>query len=117
MSPIVNPSQSAEDALSGDGTCGNGMPLGGYQDRCGYGPRLPLLVISPFSRVNTVDSSITDQTSVLRFIEDNWISSQRIADASYDRYAGSLNGMLNLRAKPAAKPLFLNPNTGEPKQR
>ncbi len=113
MSPILNPSQSSLDALSGDGSCGNGSPLGGYQDRCGYGPRLPLLVMSPYSRVNTVDSSLTDQTSILRFIEDNWVGGRRIGDASYDAYAGSLDGMLDLSGRPSAKRLFLNPNTGE----
>jgi phospholipase C len=42
------------------------------QGRCGYGPRLPLLVISPFARKNHVDRGLTDQSSILRFIEDNW---------------------------------------------
>jgi len=46
--------------------------LGGYQTRCGYGPRQPLLVISPFAKRNFVDHTVTDQSSVLRFIEDNW---------------------------------------------
>jgi phospholipase C len=23
-----------------------------YKDRCGYGPRLPLIIISPYSKVN-----------------------------------------------------------------
>lgn len=45
---------------------------GGYQDRCGYGPRQPLLVISPYAKVNFVDHTITDQSSILRFVEDNW---------------------------------------------
>ncbi len=45
---------------------------GAYQDRCGYGPRLPFLVISPYAKQNNVDHTLTDQTSVLRFIEDNW---------------------------------------------
>ena len=40
--------------------------------RCGYGPRMPFLVISPFARQNYVDHTVTDQTSVLRFIEDNF---------------------------------------------
>ena len=44
MPPIVNPSTSTEDALTGTGQCGNGTPAGGFQDRCGYGQRLPLLV-------------------------------------------------------------------------
>jgi phospholipase C len=50
MSPIVNGSQTTADALSGPGTCGTNPPAGGYQGRCGYGPRLPLLVVSPFAR-------------------------------------------------------------------
>ena len=29
--------------------------------RCGYGPRLPLLVVSPWARRNFVDHSVTDQ--------------------------------------------------------
>jgi phospholipase C len=31
--------------------------------------RTPLLVSAPYSRVNHVDHTVTDQTSVLRFIE------------------------------------------------
>src|SRR3977135_916387 len=46
--------------------------------RCGYGPRLPLLVVSRFAKRNYVDHTLTDQTSVLRFIEDNWLAGQRI---------------------------------------
>jgi phospholipase C len=49
-----------------------------YQDRCGYGSRLILLAISPFSKANHIDHRITDQTSILRFIEDNWLDEQRI---------------------------------------
>ncbi len=39
------------------GTCGTNPAriAGGYQDRCGYGPRLPLLVISPYAKRNFVD--------------------------------------------------------------
>ena len=73
MPPIVNQSNDpAEDALTGPGHCGTGAAAGAYQDRCGYGPRLPLLVISPYARSNYVDHTLTDQTSILRFIEDNW---------------------------------------------
>ena len=49
-----------------------------FQDRCGYGPRQPLLVLSPYSKTNYVDHTVTDQTSVIRFIEDNWLNSSRI---------------------------------------
>jgi phospholipase C len=112
MPPIVNPSTSTEDALTGTGQCGNGTPLGGFQDRCGYGQRLPMLVISPFARENSVDNAITDTTSVLRFIEDNW-SLPRIGGGSFDALAGSINGMLDFTHRHSAR-LILNPSTGEP---
>jgi len=112
MAPIVNPSASTEDALSGTGVCGHGSPLGGYQDRCGYGPRLPLLVISPFARANTVDRTLTDQTSILRFIEDNW-SLGRIGGGSFDAYAGGLGGMFDFGRRDGGT-LFLDPATGKP---
>ncbi|MGI9048703.1 MAG: phospholipase C [Rubrobacteraceae bacterium] len=112
MSPILNDSQSSQDALTGAGTCGSKAPMGGYQDRCGHGPRLPLLVISPYSKVNAVDHSITDQTSVLRFIEDNW-GTGRIGDSSYDELAGSMGGLFDF-SHPKARKLFLNPQSGQP---
>ena len=97
----------------GTGVCGHGTPLGGIQDRCGYGPRLPLLVISPYAKKNFVDNTVTDQSSILRFIEDNWLGGQRIGGGSLDALAGSLGGMLSFR-HPDFRPLILNPATGEP---
>ncbi|KDN79395.1 phospholipase C [Streptomyces olindensis] len=67
---------------------------GGYQDRCGPGTRQPLLVISPYSKVNKVDHTPTDQASITRFIEDNWHTG-RIGDASFDATAGPLAGMFD----------------------
>jgi hypothetical protein len=58
-----------------------------YLDRCGYGTRLPLLVISPFAKQNFVDSFVTDVTSILRFIDDNW-SLGRIEDQFVRRHCG-----------------------------
>jgi phospholipase C len=55
---------------------------------------LPLLVISPWAKVNFVNHQTTDQTSVLRFIEDNW-SLGRIGDQSFDEKAGSLQNMFD----------------------
>jgi phospholipase C len=114
MSPIVNNSQSSQDALTGDGLCGARTPLAGYQNRCGYGPRQPLLVLSPYSKVNAVDHTITDQTSILKFVEDNWLGGQRIGDGSFDALAGSLGGMLDFK-NPHPKPLILDPITGQPR--
>jgi phospholipase C len=113
MSPIVNQSQDATyDALTDPGKCGTSTPLGGFQDRCGYGPRQPLLVISPFAKQNSVDHTITDQTSILRFIEDNWHTG-RIGGSSFDVKAGTLKNMLKFGGK-KAPPLFLNPRSGQP---
>lgn len=76
MPPIINPSHDpANDALLGSGPngglCGALIP-GAYQDRCGFGERLPFLVISPWARRNFVDHSLSDITSIMRFIENNW---------------------------------------------
>ena len=59
MPPIVNQSHdSAQDALLGStGLCGT-LQTGAYNDRCGYGPRLPFIAISPFSKSNYVDHGL-----------------------------------------------------------
>ena len=41
--------------------------------RCGYSQRLPLLVISPWTRANHVSGKLTNTSSITRFIEDNWL--------------------------------------------
>ena len=111
--PLVNTSQTAADALTGPGRCGGAaMPLAGYQGRCGYGPRLPFIVISPWSRVNHVDHTRTDQTSVIRFIEDNW-QLGRIGDGSFDVLSGPLTGMFDLSRRRDSR-LILDPETGLP---
>ncbi|MFY4718285.1 phospholipase C [Streptomyces sp. LaBMicrA B280] len=79
---------------------------GGYADRCGPGTRQPLLVISPYSKVNKVDHTLTDQASITRFIEDNWRTG-RVGDASFDAKAGSLGGMFDFR-HPNDKRVLLN---------
>jgi len=115
LAPVVNQSNdSAYDALTGPGTCGSAKD-GAYLDRCGYGPRLPLMVVSPWAKVNYVDHSVTDQSSILRFIEDNWHLG-RIGDQSFDAKAGSLDGMFNFAGRRHAHRLFLDPSTGEPVQ-
>ena len=109
MAPVVMQSTTADDALTGVGACGSGSAAV-YQARCGYGPRLPLVAISPFAKVNYVDHALTDQSSILRFIEDNW-SLGRIGDSSMDAVSGSLLGMFDFKT-PAAKAVFLDPSTG-----
>ena len=112
LAPIVSPSgDSANDALAGTtGLCGTAAGTA-YQDRCGYGPRLPMVLISPFAKPNFVDHTVNDQSSVLRFIEDNW-QLGRIGDQSLDVLAGSMLNLFNFTGTPAA-PLFLDPATGQ----
>jgi len=121
MPPIVNPSAVAtgpvndSDQLNGPGVCGHGTPQAGIEGRCGYGPRQPLLVISPFARRNFVDHTLSDQSSVLRFIEDNWGTGQ-IGGGSFDQIAGSLLNMFNFDDLDGDRDrrLLLDPATGEP---
>ncbi|MFF9111358.1 phospholipase C [Streptomyces sp. NPDC014805] len=80
-------------------------PAHGYQDRCGPGARQPLLVVSPYSRVNHIDHTYTTQSSILRFIEDNWRTG-RIGDASFDAGAGTLLHAFDFR-RPQAPRLLL----------
>jgi phospholipase C len=123
MSPIVNQSTGPADALTGPDACGtatNSLPgiasgnphaLG----RCGYGPRQPLLVISPWARQNYVDHTVTDQTSVIRFIEDNWLGGQRLPAGSFDGIASSISQLFDFtRQRTDHGRLLLDPNTGEP---
>jgi phospholipase C len=57
---------------AGSGNALTGGPLGGFQDRCGPGPRTPLMVVSPWAKQNYIDHTFTDLTSILKFIEENW---------------------------------------------
>ena len=111
MPPIVSQSDNPQtDRLLGEGLCGKPAPEE-YKNRCGYGPRLPFLVISPYAKINYVDHSIIDQSSILRFIEDNW-NLGRIGDQSFDAKAGSILGMFDFTSKERAQTLFLDPNMG-----
>ncbi|MDT4977017.1 MAG: phospholipase, partial [Pseudonocardiales bacterium] len=111
VQPLTSSHDAARDVLSGPGRCGQGTALGGYLDRCGPGPRQPLLVISPYAKRNTVDHTLTTQVSVTRFIEDNWLHSQRLGGGSFDATAGSLSGLFDF-ANPDIRPLILDPSTG-----
>jgi phospholipase C len=122
MGPIVNQSTGPADALTGPGACGTALTsLPGVNTttnphalgRCGYGPRLPILVISPWARQNFVDHTVTDQSSIIHFIEDNWLGGQRIGQGSFDGVANSIAQMFNFTKIRTNGTLFLNPNTGE----
>jgi phospholipase C len=114
MPGTVGSSKDLEfDRLSGIGQCGNATTTTGpFQDRCGYGPRLPFLVVSPWAKINFVDHTLIDQTSIIRFIEDNW-SLSRIGNNSYDSKAGSVLNMFDFDSgHKRAINLLLHPSTG-----
>jgi hypothetical protein len=87
-SGVTNPSLSPADNLTNtatgkitdlnrtSGQCGSSpqtaTPLASEQGRCGFGPRIPMMAISPCASANTVDHDLTDQASILNFIEYNW---------------------------------------------
>ncbi len=110
LAPVVSPSNVSDDNLAGPGNCGNGGN-NSAQGRCGYGPRIPMVVISPYAKVNYVDHSVTDQSSILRFIEDNW-NLGRIGSGSMDAVAGTITDMFNFGGGAAAPAVYLDPTTG-----
>jgi phospholipase C len=134
-SGVTNPSTSVAENLTAttahgtatSGHCGPDpapaaqTPLGGEQGRCGFGPRLPMLVISPYAAHNAVDHNLSDQASVVNFVEYNWglpgISGS--ADqvlSNRDEAAGipfDLAGMFSFDGHRNHR-LILDPNTGQP---
>jgi phospholipase C len=113
--PVVQPSNTALDFH-----CGNGNPApGDSYARCGLGQRQPLLVISPWAKTNYVDHAVTEQASILAFIEKNWDLgyidgpiAPPAGTGSVDRYAGSIEGMFDFDRRPNMRPLILDPIKG-----
>jgi phospholipase C len=120
---VVNGSATVHDAFSSAGACGDaGGALPGVnpstlhaQGRCGYGPRLPLLVISPWAKPNYVSHTVADQSSVLRFIEDTFLNGQRIGQGSFDAIAGSIDEMFDFSGTTPknGRVVLLNGTTGQ----
>jgi phospholipase C len=131
-SGVTNPSLSPADNLTNtsftvsstgtSGQCGpspqTAAPLAGQQGRCGFGPRQPLLVISPFARTNHVDHALSDQASVINLVEYNW-QLPSIAGSADQVLAGNssqpfdLAGLFNFGGDRSHR-LFLDPSTGQP---
>ena len=90
------------------------VTVGTTSGRCGSSQRLPMIVISPWTQINDVSNDLTDTTSVVKFIENNWLRGERIP-GSFDATSGSLDapgGLLDFNVKPHVTPLILNPTTG-----
>ena len=113
---VQNPSSTVADYL-----CGSGTPLAGQQGRCGFGPRQPLLVISPFAKANAVDHNLSNLASIPNFVEYNWglpsISGsadqiQSTIDAS-EGVPFDLAGLFDFKGSRDRR-LLLDPVTGQP---
>ena len=124
-SALVNGSATTADKINGAGVCisksAAAAALPGVtgtapaQGRCGYGTRMPLMVISPWAKKNVIDDTLTDQSSITRFIEDTFLSSKRIGGGSFDSIAGPLTNMFdfsNGASAPNPNVVQLNPTTG-----
>ncbi|QDZ16026.1 phospholipase C [Humibacter ginsenosidimutans] len=100
----------SKDAANDSTVCttAKASAAGGYADRCGPSQRLPFLVISPFSKQNYVDHTAIEQTSITKFIEDNW-STGRLGDSSFDQRAGSITSMFDF-AHPQQRAVLLGSN-------
>lgn len=113
-SDIPDGSSPTYDHLVAAGNCGTPV-AGATLGRCGHGPRLPLLVISPFANSNFVDHTLTNQASIINFIEQNWnlgyidgpTPVSPIQNGSFDRISGTLANMFNFNASPNLAPLLL----------
>lgn len=71
----ANPDLFASTALIITFDEGGGYYDSGYiqpLDFFGDGPRIPLIVVSPFSRGGHISHTYTDHVSILKFIERNW---------------------------------------------
>ena len=120
FSAPTNPSyDKVADQLDGPGKCGFGTPLPGINGkpvngRCGLGPRLPFLVISPWAKSNYVSHAQIDQASVIRFVEDNWLGGERLGEGSFDATSGSIMDIFDFTSTGGETPAVrLDPVTGE----
>jgi phospholipase C len=121
QAPTITTSSSDAtwDAYTSAGQCGattvaRGLSAAGasVNGRCGPGSRTPFMVISPYARQNYIDSNLITQSSIVRFIEDNWLGGKRLGNGSHDATAGDIRSLFDFTATPRTSPLLLNTTTG-----
>ncbi len=83
-----------------------------FEMRCGFGERVPFLIVSPYVKADSVFHTDIDQTSILSFIEYNW-ELGRLGNGSFDATAGSLTNMFDFGQR-REDTLLLNHVTGNP---
>jgi phospholipase C len=116
---IRNPSHSPADVAVC--TAASGTPLANEQGRCGLGPRLPMIVVSPWAKTNDVDHDVSDQSSIIEFVEYNWHlhgipgsfdQALKSIDAS-EHVPFDLAGMFDFKHGSSAPTFPLDPATGQ----
>jgi phospholipase C len=123
MSPIIMHSQQSTDALTGPSQCGSTTTGLQGQGRCGFGPRQPFMIVSPWAKTNFVDNTLTDLSSIIAFVEDNWglgrIGGTQTSGGSFvgstDQFAGSLLNMFDFtqnHGQMRRHKTFLDPTSG-----
>lgn len=114
VGPTLFPSHTAADRLTGSGACQftNAASVVEHPGRCGVGPRSPFLLISPYAKSNYVDNTLTEQSSILRFVEQNW-SLGSIGAGSEDVDSGTVDNMFEFGNARRAPKVILNETTGE----
>jgi phospholipase C len=118
-SPTTSSFDPTEDQLNGSGTCnatgatqGVGVTGALVNGRCGPGTRIPLIVISPYAKVNYIDHTQITQASVVKFIEDNWLGGTRLGNGSHDATTGSIMSLFNFSNGGSTPALYLDTNLG-----
>jgi phospholipase C len=112
-SKVIN--GSSDPSLDSAIECGGKPAVDNLQDRCGPGPRIPMLVISPYSKTNFIDNTETNQASITKFIDVNWglpmLGNLGYDGGSFVKTSNGLDSFFDFR-KPHFAPVILNPNTG-----
>jgi phospholipase C len=88
---------------------------GGIRGPIGLGFRVPMLIVSPFSRGGFVSSDTFDHTSVLRFLEKRFGAEVPNLSAWRRRTTGDLTSAFNFAAPNRSVPPLPSPSLSDPR--
>ncbi|HZU78225.1 MAG TPA: hypothetical protein VFA70_15765 [Dehalococcoidia bacterium] len=61
-------------------------------------------MILTYAKQNYVSHTLIDQSSIVCFIEDNWLGGQRLSSSSFDQIAGSILDRFDFSQQPTGTP-------------
>jgi phospholipase C len=114
VAPPFAPTTSANGlstvALTNEIYTGNGQYPAGENSNgpYGLGPRVPMIIVSPWTKGGYVCSQIFDHTSVIRFIEKRFGQSHNLGESNITPWRRAICGDLMSAFN------FVNPNDAEP---